>query len=426
MNILIAGGGKVGYNIAKLLYKKHNITLIEKDTDKINFINESLDVLCISGDLRDALTYQSLEKEYDYFIAVTNEDEINLISAAIIDDFSKIKNKLLRIQNTSYSLTDIAEKLHIENMIYSNTIPVLNIEKLIKLPQANNVKDLAFTDMLLISVNSEIEADAKTFESESLKIIATVDEDENINFCHNCKINKNDLIYIMGTYENLKKILKFLAPNQPQKIENVLIFGADSLGIELANVLKSLNLNVTIIEADSKLAYKAAKKLDEEIMVINASFDDENLFISENLQKNDVSIATTKSDETNILKSLIAKKYGIKKPICINNNPYYHSIMNSLHLPIVRGPKMATVYKILENIESENIIFERFFVGFKARVFIRKIFISKKIKPPKECCKILILRDEKLLEIKEEFEIKEGDIVFYFNTSGNKSWIENL
>ena len=161
-------------------------------------------------------------------------------------------------------------------------------------------------------------------------------------------------------------------------------------------------------------------------MVINASFDDENLFISENLQKNDVSIATTKSDETNILKSLIAKKYGIKKPICINNNPYYHSIMNSLHLPIVRGPKMATVYKILENIESENIIFERFFIGFKARVFIRKIFISKKIKPPKECCKILILRDEKLLEIKDEFEIKDGDIVFYFNTSGNKSWIENL
>ena len=426
MNILIAGGGKVGYNLAKILYKKHNITIIEKDENKINFINESIDVLCVSGDLRDVLTYQSLEKEYDYFIAVTNEDEINLISAAIIENFSNIKNKLLRIQNTSYSLTDIAEKLHIENMIYSNTIPVLNIEKLIKLPQANNVKDLAFTDMLLISVNSEIETESELLESDTVKIIATVDENENINFCNKCKINKNELVYLMGTYEDLKEILKTLAPNQPQKIENVLIFGADSLGIELANVLNSLNLKITIIEADTDLAYKASKKLDEEIIIINASFDDENLFISENLQKNDISIATTKSDETNILKSLIAKKYGIKKPICINNNPYYHSIMHSLHLPIVRGPKMATVYKILENIESENIIFERFFVGFKARVFIRKIFINKKIKPPKECAKILILRNNKLIEIKEEFEVKEGDILFYFNTSGNKSWIENL
>lgn len=87
---------------------------------------------------------------------------------------------------------------------------------------------------------------------------------------------------------------------------------------------------------------------------------------------------------------------------------------------------MATVYKVLENIESENIIFERFFVGFKARVYIRKIFINKKIKPPKECSKILILREDKLIAIENEFEIKEGDIIFYFNTSGNRSWIENL
>ena len=426
MNILIAGGGKVGYNLAKILYKKHNVTIIDKDEDKINFINESLDVLCILGDLRDTLTYQSLEREYDYFIAVTNEDEINLISAAIIDNFSKITNKLLRIQNTSYSLTDISKKLNIDTMIYSHTIPILNIEKLIKLPQANNVKDLAFTNMILISTNSEIEIDSASIENEKVKIIATVNENEEINFCHKCKIKKNDLVYIMGTYEELKEVLKKLAPNQPETIKNILIFGADSLGIELANVLKSLDLNVTIIEADSNLAYKASKKLNEEVMIINASFDDENLFLSENLQKNDVSIATTKSDEKNILKSLIAKKYGIKKTICINNNPYYHSIMHSLHLPIIRGPKMATVYKILENIESEKIIFERFFLGFKARVFIRKIFINKIIKPPKEYAKILILRDNKLIDIENEFEIKEGDIVFYFNTSGSKKWIENL
>ena len=426
MNILIAGGGKVGYNLAKTLYKTHNVTILEKDENKINFINESLDVLTILGDLRDVLTYQNVEKEYDYFIAVTNIDEINLISSAIIENFSNIKNKLVRIQNTSYSLTNISEKLHIDSIIYSNTIPILNIENLIKLPQANNIKDLSFTDMLLVSTNSEIEIDSNSIETYNVKVIALVDENENINFCHKCIIQKNNLVYLLGKYENLKKALKILAPNQPEKIEKVLIFGADSLGIELANTLKSLNLKVTIIEADTKLAYKAAKKLDEEILVINASFDDDNLFLSENLQQNDISIAATKSDEKNILKSLIAKKYGIKKPICINNNPYYHSIMHSLHLPIIRGPKMATVYKILEKIDSENIIFERFFLGFKARVYIKKIFFQKTIKPPKENCKIIVLRNEKLIEIKGEFEVLPEDIIFYFNTSGNKSWIENL
>ena len=425
MNILIAGGGKVGYNIAKFLHKKHNITIIEKDENKINFINESLDVLTVHGDLRDALTYENLEKEYDYFIAVCDNDEINLLSSAIIDDFTKINTKLIRIHNTSYSLTSISEKLNIENMIYANTIPVLSIQKLINLPQANNIKDLSFSNKVLISVNSEIDIEVKEIETDKVKVVAILDDLGKISF-HKKEIKKNNLIYLLGDIDDLKPVLKKIAPNQPEKIENVLIFGANELGIEIANTLKSMNLNITILESNSNLAYKAAKKLDEEIIIINESFEDANMFLKENLQKNDISIASTQSDEKNILKSLIAKKYGIRKTVCINNNPYYHSIMNSLHLPIIRGPKMATVYKILEKIESEKIIFEKIFIGFKAKAYIKKVFIEKKIKPPKEDCKILILRNDKLIELKDEFQIMPEDVIFYFITSGNKTWIENL
>jgi len=424
MNILIAGGGKVGYNIAKQLYKKHNITIIDKDEEKINFINESLDVLCILGNLKDSLTYESLEKEYDYFIGVTDNDELNLISSLMIEDFTNVEYKILRIQNTSYSLTKVDEKLNIKP-IYSNIIPVSRIEKLIYLPQANNIKDLFFTDMILISVKSEIDVNIEEIENDKVKVIALTDENEDI--CFDIKeIKQNNLIYIMGDIEELKKILKKLAPSQPETIENVLIFGANDLGIEIANTLHSRKLNVTIIESNPNLAHKAANKLKEDIMIINSSFDDENYFLSENLQKNDVSIAATSSDEKNILKSLIAKKYGIKKTICINNNPYYHSVMNSLNLSIIRGPKIATAYKVLEIIESENIIFERLFSNFNAKVYIKKIFFQKTITPPKEDCKIIILRDNKLIEIKEQFECLPEDIVFYFTKSGDKKWIKNL
>ena len=424
MNILIAGGGKVGYNIAKQLYKKHNITIIDKDEEKINFINESLDVLCIIGDLRDSLTYESLEKEYDYFIGVTDNDELNLITSLTIEDFTNIKYKIVRLQNSSYSLTKINEKLNIKP-IYSNIIPISSIEKLIELPQANNIKNLFFTEMVLVSVKSEIDVNIEEIENDKVKVIALIDEKENINF-NIKKIQKNSLIYVMGEIKHLKKILKKLAPSQPETIKNVLIFGANDLGIEIANTLYSQNLNITIIESDPNLAHKVAKKLNENILIINASFDDENYFLSENLQKNDVSIAATSSDEKNILKSLISKRYGIKKTICINNNPYYHSIMNSLNLSIIRGPKIATAYKILETIESEKIIFEKLFLNFNAKVYIKKIFFEKKIQPPKLNCKILILRENSLIEIKEEFKVIPEDIVFYFTKSGDKKWIENL
>ena len=424
MNILIAGGGKVGYNIAKHLYKKHNITIIDKDEEKINFINESLDVLCILGNLKNSLIYESLEKKYDYFIGVTDNDELNLISSLMIEDFTHVEYKISRIQNTSYSLTKVNEKLNIKP-IYSNIIPVSSIEKLIQLPQANNIKDLFFTNMVLVSIKSEIDINIEEIENDKVKIIAFTDENEDV--CFDIKeIKQNGLIYIMGDIKELKKTLKKLAPSQPETIENVLIFGADELGIEIANTLHSQDLNITIIESDPNLAHKAANKLKEDIIIINSSFDDENYFLSENLQKNDVSIAATSSDERNILKSLIAKKYGIKKTICINNNPYYHSVMNSLNLSIIRGPKIATAYKVLEIIESENIIFERLFSNFNAKVYIKKIFFQKTISHPKEDCKIVILRNNKLIEITGKFEALPEDIIFYFTKSEDKKWIENL
>ncbi len=429
MEILIAGAGRVGYNIAKILSKKHNITIIDKNEENLNYISESLDILTVQGDLKDTLTYQNLDKKYDYYIAVTNSDETNILSALIIDDFSKIENKIIRINNTSYSLTSLPEKLNINHMIYSNTITVLNIEKLIHLPQANNIKDLSFTNMVLVSVNSEIEINSDEINTDKTSVIATVKEDK-ISFCNNnCTIEPNDLVYILGDKEKLKKSLKILAPSQPESIKNVLIFGATSLGIEIARVLVGLDLNIKLIEQDINLAHRAAHILQEDVMVINASYDDDNLFKSENLNASDLSIATTKNDEINIIKSLIAKKYGIKKPICINNNPYYHSIMNSLHLPVIRGPKMNTVYKILEEIDSKNIIFERFFMGFEGKIFIKKIFINKKINKPKENSKVIIIRDNNIINLfvnEETFEIIEGDVIIYFNTSGNKSWITNL
>ena len=429
MDILIAGAGKVGYNIAKLLSKKHNITIIDKNEENLNYISESLDILTIHGDLRDSLTFQNLNEKYDYYIAVTNTDEINILSALIIDDFSQIKNKILRIHNTSYSLTSLPEKINIHQMIYSNTITVLNIEKLIDLPQANNVKDLPFTEMVLASINSEITINSDELNNEKVSVIAIARE-EKIIFCNKNEIIKpGDLVYILGKKEKIKPVLKTLAPSQPEEIENVLIFGATILGIEIARVLAGLGLNVKILEHNIDQAYRAANILEEDVMVITSSYDDENLFKSENLDANDISIAATKSDETNIMKSLIAKKYGIKKPMCINNNPYYHSIMNSLHLPVIRGPKMNTVYKILEEIDSENIVFERFFMGFEGKIFVKKIFNSKKINKPKENSKIIVIRDNKIINLfieEENFELQEGDIVFYFNTSGNKTWIENL
>ncbi len=101
MNIIIAGAGKVGFNLAKTLCIGHNVTIIDKNSDALLRIQENLDILPIKGNLENPSTYESfLDTKIDLFIAVTNLDEANIISCLVAGDILDIEKKVIRLKNS--------------------------------------------------------------------------------------------------------------------------------------------------------------------------------------------------------------------------------------------------------------------------------------------------------------------------------------
>ena len=104
MNIIICGAGRVGFTIAKLLTEQdHSITIIDQSSEDIQKINDSLDVRSIVG----KATYPSiLEKadaeNADMIIAVTKNDEINMLICQIAYTVFKIPKKIARIRSQDY------------------------------------------------------------------------------------------------------------------------------------------------------------------------------------------------------------------------------------------------------------------------------------------------------------------------------------
>ena len=99
MNIIICGAGRVGFTIAKQLSEQgHSITVIDQSSEDIQKIDESLDVKAIVG----KATYPSiLEKanasEADMIIAVTRNDEINMVICQIAFSILIFQKKLLEL-----------------------------------------------------------------------------------------------------------------------------------------------------------------------------------------------------------------------------------------------------------------------------------------------------------------------------------------
>ena len=124
MNIIICGAGRVGFTIAKLLSEQnHSITVIDQSSDDIQKINDVLDVKSIVG----KATYPSIlekanAKETDMIIAVTRNDEINMLICQIAYSIYKIPKKIARIRSQDYLQSKFLKVFSKENLPIDVTI----------------------------------------------------------------------------------------------------------------------------------------------------------------------------------------------------------------------------------------------------------------------------------------------------------------
>jgi len=249
-------------------------------------------------------------------------------------------------------------------------------------------------------------------------------------------LKEGDLIYFFGEQIALKEISFKLNTLPPSAIKKVAIFGADLLGIEIAKVFIKKRAEIKLIDKNPSLCQKAADILQNKVMVINSKYIEHSLYEDENIKNADMIVTTSNEDEENIIKSLEAKEFGVKKVVAINNNLEYYDLMHRLKITPVRGPKSSAYYQILEKIGSSAIITEKHYCGGRGAVFVRKIFensslIGKKIRPLKVSgCLNFLVRNGKIESFIAPIFAKKGDVLILFLKSRleerAKEWIYSL
>ncbi|MDY0136121.1 MAG: Trk system potassium transporter TrkA [Thiomicrospira sp.] len=102
-NIMIAGGGHIGFNLAKQLENTHQVKIIDHNISRAREIAEVLEkAIIIHGDVadKDLLIEENID-EIDLFIAVTNKDEANIISSMLAKKLG-VRRVIALVNNQSY------------------------------------------------------------------------------------------------------------------------------------------------------------------------------------------------------------------------------------------------------------------------------------------------------------------------------------
>lgn len=438
MNIIIAGAGKVGFNLARTLSIGHNVTIIDKNEGALHRIQESLDILPVRGDLEDSKTYEAFrETPIDLFIAVTNEDNVNIISTMLADAILEIDRTFVRLQKHFKDVFIIKEKLGVDEIIFPVRLASKGVASLLHYPKANNIKLFKYTKHKLISVRASQDTSLEEVEKEDLQVIGIEREKSFFTPQKDTTIQEGDLVYLFGLEEQIKQTCAFLERELVvDQIKNCVVYGGGDLGIAIAKALLESGREVKLIEKEIGLCEKADTELGGRVHVINAKYGMSDIFEEENLHAADMFIAAEKNDEFNIIKCLEAKEHGIKKIVSINNDMEHYNLMHSLGIIVVRGPKISAYNKILEEISSTGVVVQKWFCGSKATVYMRKIFpgsklVNKKIKPLSLSeVKLCYVRSGRLYPFEEKTVLFEEDVIIAFaqseKSSKVKQWIYGL
>ena len=457
MNIIICGAGRVGFTIAKLLSEQgHSITVIDQSSEDIQKINDTLDVKAIVG----KATYPTiLEKanaaETDMIIAVTRNDEINMLICQIAFSIFKIPKKIARIRSQDYLNPKFTRVYNKENLPIDVIIsPEIEIAKSIQrkleapgaldsVPFANNkirlLEILINKNCKLIDI--KLNELTKKFPNLDANIIGIIRDEKFIIPKKNDEVKYNDKIYVIINSSQMAETLE--AFGHKEKIsKKILIIGGGNIGYNLAKNLEETldSARVKIVEKNKERAEYLASELNNTI-IINGDGLDEEILAEANLEEAETVLALTNDDEDNLMVSVLVEKFAKdeknlddKRTMALINKPNYSLLQASLKIDDLIDPRMNTVSSILKHIHKGTIetaytILNGEYEVIEAEIIETSELINKELKNtnlPEEIRIGAVLRGDKVVIPRSNFVFQKDDRVVFLAKKDSISVVENL
>jgi trk system potassium uptake protein TrkA len=365
MKTIIIGAGKVGYNIAKLLSSEnHDVVVIEQNEERINIVDETLDVQVVLGSGSSPHTLeQAGVRDARLLIAVTEMDELNMIACLLAKQYG-VKNTVARVRNTEYlenPMFSPESLLGIDLVINPERVTAIEISKIVRNPEALSVEYYADgrVQMIEIAVLPGTVLDGtrlRDLDSSQYVIVLIKRQRKNIIPSGNDQLFAGDRAYIMARTEDMASVLASFGITR-KKIERITIVGAGRTGTTLAQIIekKRWPVDIKLIEKSALQARKAQYNLKHSL-IINGDAGDLDLLMEENIGDSDMLVAVTDDDYLNIMISLIAKNMGVRQTICKVKRSEWISLVDQIGIDIVMSPRILTAGAILKYVRKGDII----------------------------------------------------------------------
>lgn len=362
MNIIIAGGGTVGAALTRQFSQEgYDVTIIDSRSSVLESSVEEFDIISVHGNCASmAVLQQAGIMDADLLIAVTNQDEINLLCCTTAHSLNPKLHTIARIRNPEYTdqIFKFRDVFGLSMVINPENQAATEMERLLKYP--GFLRRDTFAKGRTEIVELRVDRDSKLCNVKLMDLRSIV----------NCKVlvcavlrggnaiapggdfvlREGDRIFVTALSENLTTLLKNLGI-LTRPVKRVMLCGGGRISYYLSSHLSKAGVKVKVVDSSAERCHELSELLPD-CDIVHGDITDLEVLESEGLSQCDALISLTGQDELNMITSLYASSRDVPQIITKLERADNRSLIDTLNLGSVISPKDQCANTIIRYVRA--------------------------------------------------------------------------
>ena len=393
MTIFIIGAGFTGMQLAKMLVLERNkVVLIDNDAEKVRHASDELDctVLETDGNSIEVLEQAGIASA-DAFVALTGDDEVNMITCQLVDSAYPDILKIARVRNyVYYSAVDSASRRKktsgretvramygMDAMVNPDVEAAAAIHRAVEYGAVGNIIDLkdGFVLTTLGVGNGSALVGRRMRELSGIDgwnyLVAFAEQKSGALIPRgDTVINAGDTLGVVSRTADVAQIAQF-AQATHETFRRIVIFGADRVGAMLIPLiaeerrgalwqmifggkLQKSQREIIVVDRNSDRCQEIAKR-HSNVRVLCGDITDEALMNEEDLYSCDLIVAASGNYELNLVTAAYMKSKGANKAVALTASTAYEAVARKLGIDVAIPMRGTVVDSILSHLRGRNV-----------------------------------------------------------------------
>ena len=370
MNVIIFGAGRRGLRLARhLIEEKKSVTFLDNSPARCALAQSKLDCMAVCGSAIDIAMLEECGCQHaDIVVAVTDSDEVNLVSCGIVTSRWPDVRTIATIRGLTYMGQEDERPfslLGIDHIVNPEQEAAERIKDIITSGLFSDIAYFPGAHYMVVTrtvTRGDILCDKSLVQIKKRYpgryLIAGVNHRGKVSTPNgNTVLREGDEIALILDDDEADSLYKlFDISNSGFKLRRIILVGATRIARFLLKGLDAdMRRNITLVEKDREVC-KSFSELFPDILILNGAITDENFWDEENLSNGDLFVSMTDNDELNVLISSYAKTQGNRRSIAlIKTNTSYVKLAKAIGVDATVSTTESTVDAIMKILRGENV-----------------------------------------------------------------------